>query len=194
MPNPAISQYPSTDPSIASVNEHPWWDCHFTQATAASMPEAVDLYPAFSTVDWTALFAGHSPLPSQTWEQPWTEIEKLNIEPASSTSPPPASAVPPTLLPGSVMNQNAQDKQLGIKLSLARKHTYFDAYWTHFHPIFPIIHRPTLIKIMPKTQGGVLFAAIMAIGAHYSPEPLAQADSRILHERCEEYLSKVSRS
>jgi hypothetical protein len=120
-------------------------------------------------------------------------MDSASVKTTSSSSPAPVSAVPPILLPLSIVNteDSEQDTQLGIKLSMARKKAYFEAYWKHFHPLFPILHKPKFSRYMQRSGGGVLLAAIMAIGARYTDEQLAGSDSRILHERCEEYVLNV---
>ena len=152
-------------------------------------------YPPFSAVDWSGIHAGLSPSSTSppALDQIWIESEMASIKTSSSSSPPPVSAVPPVLLPLSVVNpeDSVEDSQLGIKLSMTRKKAYFDAYWRHFHPLFPILHKQTFSNYMRRTGGRGLLAAIMAIGAQYSHEQLAGSDSRILHERCEEYVLNV---
>lgn len=192
---PLKHQYPNWQPEFAMPSQYPvhthppWLPPQFHPPSIAGTVDFTQQYPP---VEWQPLVPGQSPVSASpsAWDPTWMDLEKGNVKTSSRASPAPAPAVPPVLLPLSVVNpeDSIQDSQLGIKLSNDRKQAYFNAYWRHFHPQFPIIHRPTLVTYMKKTGGGHLLAAIMAIGAQYSHGQLAGSDSRILHERCEEFI------
>jgi hypothetical protein len=193
---PLKSTFPTwtADPGLHyPAPPQPWFPYPFLQTS--SFLESVEPYTSLPSVEWLGIHPGQSPAsPSPpACEQLWMESEKASIKTSSTSSPGPVSAVPPVLLPLSVVNpeDSVEDTQLGIKLSMTRKKAYFDAYWRHFHPLFPILHKQTFSNYMRRTGGGGLLAAIMAIGAQYSHEQLAGSDSRILHERCEEYVLNV---
>lgn len=65
---------------------------------------------------------------------------------------------------------------------------YLDNYWRHFHPSFPILHRPTFQRVGASPM---LLAAMISIGAQFSNESFAKRRSRILHDRCLKLLKKV---
>lgn len=64
---------------------------------------------------------------------------------------------------------------------------YLDAYWSIFHPTFPIIHRPTFHHEQPSP---LLEAAVIAVGAQFSYHANSKTDSQNLHERCLKILSQ----
>ncbi|QDS70775.1 hypothetical protein FKW77_004021 [Venturia effusa] len=80
-----------------------------------------------------------------------------------------------------------EDQQLGISLSLKTKQHYVELYWKHFHPTFPVLHRPTYQN---QTSCPLLSAAVMSIGAQYDDGHLAKSDARILHQKCQELISR----
>ena len=81
-----------------------------------------------------------------------------------------------------------EEQQLGRYLSLDKKQHFVDAYWKHFHSLFPILHRQTY----QRHRSNPLFsAAVMAVGAQFSDRGFAKSDSRILHEKCQELIAKV---
>lgn len=84
-----------------------------------------------------------------------------------------------------------EDQQLGISLTLKTKQYYIESYWKYFHPVFPILHRPSY---QAQTPCPLLSAAVMSIGAQYNDGHFAKGDSRILHEKCQELLSKYRSS
>lgn len=84
-----------------------------------------------------------------------------------------------------------EDQQLGICLSLKTKQHYIESYWRYFHPVFPVIHRPTY---QAQTPCPLLSAAVMSIGAQYNDDHFAKGDSRILHEKCQELITKYKSS
>ncbi|MCJ1382118.1 hypothetical protein MMC17_005230 [Xylographa soralifera] len=51
---------------------------------------------------------------------------------------------------------------------------YLDCYWKHFHPQFPIVHRPSPLIIETRT---VLNTILLAIGAQFSNRPHAKSHS-----------------
>ncbi|TID26755.1 hypothetical protein E6O75_ATG01248 [Venturia nashicola] len=80
-----------------------------------------------------------------------------------------------------------EDQQLGISLSLKTKQHYIESYWKYFHPVFPVLHRPSY---QAQTPCPLLSAAVISIGAQYNDGHSAQGDSRILHEKCQELISE----
>ena len=65
---------------------------------------------------------------------------------------------------------------------------YLDSYWQHFHPLFPIVHRPTFLA---GTPAPLLAAAMIAIGAQFSTRPHSKSYSTFMHEACMKLLSTV---
>lgn len=62
---------------------------------------------------------------------------------------------------------------------------FLNNYWRRFHPTFPIVHRFTFASL---ESSPMLYAAMIAIGAHYSDN----ADlARKIHERCIKLLELV---
>lgn len=51
---------------------------------------------------------------------------------------------------------------------------YYDLYWEHFHPSFPVIHRPT---VQPREPSSLPNAMVLAIGSAFSTRPLAKQHS-----------------
>jgi hypothetical protein len=65
---------------------------------------------------------------------------------------------------------------------------YLDNYWRLFHPSFPVVHRTTFGGV---NESPMLRAAMIAVGAQYSNDPLAKRRSRILHDRCMKLFDQV---
>lgn len=63
----------------------------------------------------------------------------------------------------------------------------FECYWQHFHPLFPIVHRPTFFATKPSP---LLAGAMVAIGSQYDTRPNAKEYSLALLEACLKLLSK----
>ena len=81
-----------------------------------------------------------------------------------------------------------EQQQLGEALNLKTKQHYVQAYWIHFHPLFPVLH-PQIYE--QYRSNPLLSAAVMAIGAQYTNKPFARDDSRILHQKCQELIGQV---
>lgn len=56
-----------------------------------------------------------------------------------------------------------------VNLEGATLQHYLECYWTHFHPVFPVIHRPTIAAI----DYPFLKTMMLAIGAQLSHRPAA---------------------
>ncbi|KAL1852692.1 hypothetical protein Plec18170_005827 [Paecilomyces lecythidis] len=63
----------------------------------------------------------------------------------------------------------------------------FECYWRHFHPLFPIVHRPTFFATKPSP---LLAGAMVAIGSQYDTRHNAKEYSLALLEACLKLLSK----
>jgi hypothetical protein len=63
----------------------------------------------------------------------------------------------------------------------------FECYWQHFHPLFPIVHRPTFFATKPSP---LMAGAMVAIGSQYDTRPNAKEYSLALLEACLKLLSK----
>ncbi|EED17685.1 C2H2 finger domain protein, putative [Talaromyces stipitatus ATCC 10500] len=63
----------------------------------------------------------------------------------------------------------------------------FECYWEHFHPLFPIVHRPTFFTTKPSP---LLSGAMVAIGSQFDTRPNAKEYSLALLEACNKLLAK----
>ncbi|PGG95344.1 hypothetical protein AJ79_10108 [Helicocarpus griseus UAMH5409] len=63
----------------------------------------------------------------------------------------------------------------------------FQCYWKHFHPLFPIVHRPTFFSTKPSP---LMSGAMVAIGSQYDTRPNAKEYSLALLEACLNLLTK----
>lgn len=63
----------------------------------------------------------------------------------------------------------------------------FECYWQHFHPLFPIVHRPTFFATKPSP---LMSGAMVAIGSQYDTRPNAKEYSLALLEACLKLLAK----
>ncbi|KAF4227758.1 hypothetical protein CNMCM8980_002205 [Aspergillus fumigatiaffinis] len=59
-------------------------------------------------------------------------------------------------------------------------------YFKHFHPVFPILHKPTF---SPATMNPFLVLTVAAIGAHFSELEGSQACQKAMHELIRRYTS-----
>ena len=66
---------------------------------------------------------------------------------------------------------------------------YLGCYRKHFDPLFPIIHHPTVESGL--CQRRLVAAAMVAIGAQFSPRENAKTVSASLHEKCFWMLASV---
>lgn len=62
-----------------------------------------------------------------------------------------------------------------------------ECYWQHFHPLFPILHRPTFFATKPSP---LMSGAMVAIGSQYDTRPNAKEYSLALLEACLKLLVK----
>ncbi|OKL64095.1 hypothetical protein UA08_00621 [Talaromyces atroroseus] len=62
-----------------------------------------------------------------------------------------------------------------------------ECYWQHFHPLFPIVHRPTFFATKPSP---LMAGAMVAIGSQYDTRPNAKEYSLVLLEACLKLLVK----
>lgn len=67
----------------------------------------------------------------------------------------------------------------------------FDLYWRHFHPLFPVVHRPTFFATKPSP---LMAGAMVAIGSQYDTRPNAKEYSLACLEACSKLLLKVRSS
>lgn len=65
---------------------------------------------------------------------------------------------------------------------------YLSSYWKFFHPLFPIIHRPTF----EHAEDDLLRIAIAAIGTQYHDTPEARTKGSELNEACKKGIDLVS--
>jgi len=154
--------------------------------------DSTDPYP-FTNFEWSGLTSLQSPASNSPplWDQQYyIDLDMTGIN-TSRSSPAPVSAVPPLLMPVSSqsLDDTSQDPQLGLMFSKDRQRTYLEAYWRHFHPLFPILHKQKFSSY--KGLQGLLMA-IMAVGAQFTQDMFSATDSRILLERCLDALCKVS--
>ncbi|KAH6674073.1 hypothetical protein B0J14DRAFT_653390 [Halenospora varia] len=63
--------------------------------------------------------------------------------------------------------------------------TYLDSYFEHFHPLFPIIHRPTF----NPADGSLLSTAVAAIGTQYHDTVEARQKGSELNESCRKNIA-----
>jgi len=208
---PSRSQQP---PSTSSVHNHQatpatldpfsWISgippVGISTTSSASVDHIDTLYPPIDPYALITTISSHqSPTSSSpsVWDplvaitSPESDMARFNA--SSRSSPAPMSAVPPTLMSFSShgTEDSAQDSHLGAILSKERQQIYLQAYWRCFHPFFPILHKQRLQNGNKLHGRGILGAVMMAIGAQYTHEFFAGSDSRILHERATEAMSKV---
>lgn len=62
-----------------------------------------------------------------------------------------------------------------------------DYYWRHFHPLFPVVHRPTFFATKPSP---LMASAMVAIGSQYDTREDAKEYSLALLEAATKLLSK----
>ncbi|KAF2665284.1 hypothetical protein BT63DRAFT_416854 [Microthyrium microscopicum] len=161
----------------------------------SSAPTNIDLsstFPYTNVLDWSGLNSETNSPP--IWEQLYFEPDMTVITGTSRSSSAPVIAVPPQLMPSNSASTSYEDSSqngpIGQLLSQDRQRIYVEAYWRHFHPIFPILHKQKFTQYRRLPGGSVLLAAIMAIGAQFTHEWFAGSDSRILLERCAEKITK----
>jgi Fungal specific transcription factor domain len=65
---------------------------------------------------------------------------------------------------------------------------YLSSYWQYFHPLFPIIHRPTF----DRTEDNLLRIAMAAIGTQYHDSVEARTKGSEFNEACRKGIDLVS--
>ena len=90
---------------------------------------------------------------------------------------------------GVVAGHVAANEDGMVKLDNGSVQHYYDCYWKNFHPIFPIVHYPTLLSAHPPP---LLTAIIIAIGAQFSSRPLSKTHSMSMFAFSYKLLSAVS--
>lgn len=86
---------------------------------------------------------------------------------------------------------------LSATLNIHAKQSYIDAYWKYFHPLFPILHKPTMEQ-QPQNaqqQSGsslLLRAALVMCGATFTREDSRWWDGKLLLRKCLQYMTQVS--
>ena len=78
------------------------------------------------------------------------------------------------------------DDGIGI-FDTVRWQNCLDCYWRHFHPFFPIVHRPTFFATKPSP---LMASAMVAIGSQYDERDDAKQYSLALLEAATKLLSK----
>jgi Fungal specific transcription factor domain len=195
------SEYPILPPSPVSGVSSPWLAAGYAHS-AVPTANAVESYQnVYATIPQISNINALSPPESSTpqkWELSF-ENEKPVIPTSTGSSPAPISAMPPILLPvsGSGPEELLQDSQLSGILIPSRQKTYTDAYWKHFHPVFPMIHSRQRFNQTVAPPGTfeararrLLAVTMMAVGAQYSEQWFAPSDSRILLEKCLDVILK----
>ncbi|MBE7180475.1 MAG: hypothetical protein INR71_04550 [Terriglobus roseus] len=81
-------------------------------------------------------------------------------------------------------------------LNMHAKSSYIDAYWEYFHPLFPILHKPTMEQqrqIDPEQSNSSLLlqAAMMICGATFTNEETRRTDGKMLLRRALKQLQQV---
>lgn len=76
-----------------------------------------------------------------------------------------------------------------FQIDVEQTQHYLECYRKCFDPLFPIVHFPTAKTGL--SQGRLVAAAMVAIGAQFSPRENAKPFSASLHERCVKILAKV---
>lgn len=64
---------------------------------------------------------------------------------------------------------------------------YLSSYWQYFHPLFPIVHRPTF----DHTDDSLLRTAMAAIGTQYHDSLEARSKGSELNEACRKGIDLV---
>ncbi len=78
----------------------------------------------------------------------------------------------------------------GNLLTLDRRFKHcLDCYWWHFHPFFPIVHRPTLTFTTPPP---LLALMMVVIGAQFASFSDSKSYSAFLYESCVGLFTTVS--
>lgn len=73
-------------------------------------------------------------------------------------------------------------------IDLGRWQDCFEYYWRYFHPLFPVVHRPSFLATQPNS---LLAGAMVAIGSQYDKRGDAKAYSLAMLEACQNLLTKV---
>lgn len=78
------------------------------------------------------------------------------------------------------------DERLFLDVDVVTQDYYMEQYWLQFHPVFPIIHKPTFHA---NTAGSLLLGAMLAIGAQYVDNDVASKHAQNLFTACQKQLA-----
>lgn len=87
---------------------------------------------------------------------------------------------------------------LSHSLSLHAKQSYIDAYWEYFHPLCPILHKPTLeqqrhFESQQSDSDLLLKAAVVICGTTFAAEESRLLVGRMLYKKAIQHIQEVSR-
>jgi hypothetical protein len=197
----------------ASIPDWPVTTTHWSANTASVTPQDLRAAPFESMLDQydTPYMSPRMTPPSrghQLLDVPSGAFGGLYMEsvgtPALSTYIKPLaqhfSASTPRLRDAGLASMTRRPKEMPLDLfnidttmissfgSQPQLDTYLSSYWKYFHPLFPIIHRPTF----DRTEDNLLKIAMAAIGTQYHDSYEARVKGSELNEACRKGIELVS--
>jgi hypothetical protein len=203
MANPVQELYaPRPSPVVTSSET---WSTGFVQAMMSPVsattgpqnfwyPQAKAYVPPASTsIDMGYQLELQTMLPTVSESvSPYVPYATTEWDHASIASLTPAGIKDPSTSPVSVLDS----QPLSASLNIHAKQSYIDAFWEYFHPLFPILHKPTMEQQRQSTQqspsGLLLKAAIVMCGATLSREDSRWWDGKLLMRKCLQHMVQVS--
>lgn len=91
----------------------------------------------------------------------------------------------PLLSNDSASSSRMMDHQLLPNIGIDAQRNYVEKYWQSFHPLFPVVHKPTFLRNDTST---VVAMAMMTIGAHLVGTAVSQQHARWFYECCQKQL------
>ncbi|GFF54969.1 hypothetical protein IFM51744_08508 [Aspergillus udagawae] len=135
-------------------------------------------FPASIELDAQLVFPDMTTIPSE-------DIEKENLALVEQVP----DGVPQKVFEMATVLQTKSNYPKFIELRIPPAlvlNAWVQLYFEHFHPVFPILHKPTF---SPATMNPFLVLTVAAIGAHFSDLEGSQACQRAMHELVRRYTS-----
>lgn len=171
--------------STSGAPQHQYWyaaDKQFgSMETGLALSYPMDLQSMVTPVTDTASPYGAYTTPTE-WDQ------------ASGHSATPVTVKAELSSPVAILDSQT----LSTTLNLHAKQSYFDAFWEYFHPLYPVLHKPTMMEQQRQVDQQqsdsalLLQAAIVICGATFTKEPSRWTDGKALLRKSLQVVQQVS--
>ncbi|KAF2093670.1 hypothetical protein NA57DRAFT_81172 [Rhizodiscina lignyota] len=203
MAHPSIQDLYPQRPSPIVTSQEQWPSQHaqsmMSPVSATTAPQPAFWYqdktfstPLNTTLDLSYPLELQTLLPTVTdTVSPYVPYATTDWDQASVQSITPIGVKAESSSPIAVLDS----QPLSASLNHHAKQSYIDAYWEYFHPLFPILHKPTMEQQRQshQQQSGsnlLLRAALVMCGATFTREESRWWDGKLLLRKCLQYMTQ----